>query len=88
MTRDFLRLSNGRTSADVEFATSAESGFEPPNPIFLGVHAAFAKVLNLCGAAEYLESVERKAEDNATLHLNRERDFGLLLRYKLTALAH
>jgi len=47
---------------DVEFRTLAQSGVEPPNPAFLRAHAAFAKVLSLCGAIQYLESVERDAE--------------------------
>jgi hypothetical protein len=46
------------TEVDVEFPTREESSVEPPNPEYLNVHAAFAKVLHLCGAAEYMDSVE------------------------------
>ena len=53
-------LGDGSLEADVQFQTLEEStvgSVEPPNPYYLKVHAAFAKVLNLCGAAEYMESV-------------------------------
>ncbi|TFK41561.1 hypothetical protein BDQ12DRAFT_720407 [Crucibulum laeve] len=53
-----LTLGNGQVSTDVIFCDSAESGFDPPDPDLIRVHAAFAKVLHLCGAAEYVESIE------------------------------
>jgi hypothetical protein len=52
---------------DVEFPTLEESTVEPPNPAYLKVHAAFAKVLHLSGVAEYIERVERDAEMEDTL---------------------
>ncbi len=88
MTRNVYRLSNGQASASVEFRTLQQAGVEPPNPDFLRVHAAFAKVLNLCGAAEYFESVERDAERNGTLRLDGGTDFGMLLMSKLVIMAH
>ena len=83
MSRDGKRLSNGSCEADVMFPTLEESSVEPPNPDYLKVHAAFAKVLHLSGAAEYIESVEREAEMNGTLRMNGETDFGSYLRSKL-----
>ena len=75
MARDGYRLTNGQVSADVEFRTLEASGFEPPNPEFLRVHAAFVKVLNLCGAAGYFESVEREVGRSGTLRLDGGTDF-------------
>jgi len=88
MTRNVYRLTNGQASADVEFRTLQQSSVEPPNPDFLRVHAAFAKVLNLCGAAEYFESVERDAERNVTLRLDGGTDFGILLMSRAVVMAH
>jgi len=88
MARNGYTLTNGQDSADVEFQTLQQSGVEPPNPDFLRVHAAFAKVLNLCGAAEYFESVERDTERNATLRLDGGTDFGILLMSKVVSMAH
>jgi hypothetical protein len=79
MVRDTWTLSNGASSADVEFRTLAESGVEPPNPEFLKIHASFVKVLNLSGAAEYYESLERDVEErNGPVRLDRDADFTLL----------
>jgi hypothetical protein len=76
-------LSNGSREADVEFPTLEKSSVEPPNPEYLRVHAALAKVLNLSGAAEYIERVERDAEMEGTLRLNGETDFGSYLQSKI-----
>ena len=65
---------------------STVGSVEPPNPYYLKVHAAFAKVLNLCGAAEYMESVEMDVEMEGTLRLNGETDFGSYLQSKLVIL--
>jgi hypothetical protein len=86
MSRAGKRLSNGSHEADVEFPTLEESSIEPPNPDYLKVHAAFAKVLHLCGAADYIESVERDAETKGTLRLNGETDFASYLQSKLAVL--
>ena len=72
---------------DVEFRTQEESSVEPPNPEYLKVHAAFAKVLHLCGATEYMDSVERNAEMEGTLHPNGETDFGSYLQSRLVVIA-
>ena len=80
-------MSNGSSEVDVEFRTLEESSVEPPNPDYLRVHAAFAKVLHLCGAAEYMESVERDAEMEGTLRLNGETDFASYLLSKLAIIA-
>ena len=70
MTREGRTLTTGLSEVDVEFQTQEESFVEPPNPEYLKVHAAFAKVLHLCGATEYIENVERDAEMEGTLRLN------------------
>ena len=70
MTREGRTLTTGLSEVDVEFRTQEESFVEPPNPEYLKVHAAFTKVLHLCGAAEYIENVERDAEMEGTLRLN------------------
>jgi hypothetical protein len=87
MSRQGRLLSNGLKEADVEFRTE-EPSVEPPNPDYLKVHAAFAKVLHLCGAAEYIEKVDRDAEMEGTLRMNGETDFGSYLRSKLTITAY
>lgn len=76
-------LANGEEETDVEFRSLAQSGVEPPNPTFIRAHAAFAKVLHLCGAREYLESVERDADDCGFLRANGETDVALLLMTRL-----
>ena len=83
MVHSGVFLSNGPHEIDVEFRTLAQSGVEPPDPAFLRAHAAFAKVLSLCGAIQYLENVERDAERSGSLHENGETDVGLLLMSKL-----
>jgi len=88
MTRDYLRLSNGLRSADAVFRTLAQSGVDPPDPEFIRIHAAFAKVLNLSAAAEYVERLEREAKKNDALFLNREVDFSTLLMSKLAVISH
>ncbi|KAH8995218.1 hypothetical protein EDB86DRAFT_2922821 [Lactarius hatsudake] len=88
MSRDGGILTNGLRGGDVEFPTLEESSIEPPNPEYLKVHAAFAKVLHLCGAAEYIDSVERDAEMEGTLRLNGETDFGSYLQSKFPIVAY
>ncbi|KAH9168292.1 hypothetical protein EDB89DRAFT_2074118 [Lactarius sanguifluus] len=88
MSRDGGILTNGLREGDVEFPTLEESSIEPPNPEYLKVHAAFAKVLHLCGAAEYIDSVERDAEMEGTLRLNGETDFGSYLQSKFPIVAY
>jgi len=88
MARDGYRLTNGQVSADVEFRTLENLGVDPPNPEFLRVHAAFVKVLNLCGAAEYFESVERDVGSGGVLHRDGGTDFALFLMARLAIMAH
>ncbi len=83
MTRKVSRLSNGSREVDVEFRTLEEPSVEPPNPDYLKVHAAFARVLHLCGAAQYVGRVERDAEMSGTLPSNGDTDMGLYLRLLL-----
>ena len=88
MFRKGKTLSNGLREVDVEFQTWEESSVEPPSPDYLKVHAAFAKVLHLCGAAEYIESVERNVEMEGTLRVNGDMDFGTYLQSRLVAVAY
>ncbi|KAF8880658.1 hypothetical protein BD779DRAFT_1548252 [Infundibulicybe gibba] len=76
MATNLVELSNERTSAEVEF--HARDGIQPPNPEYLAVHAAFAKVVNICGAAAYVEDIEdlRNAElDGENLCQDKPTDF-------------
>jgi len=82
-----LLLSDGSSEVDVEFRTLEESSVEPPNPDYLKVHAAFAKVLNICGAVDYMGMVERDAEMEGTLSLDGETDFASYLMSKLAVSA-
>lgn len=88
MSREGRTLTTGLSEVDIEFRTREESSVEPPNPDYLKVHAAFAKVLHLCGAADYVEKVERDAEMEGTLRLNGETDFATYLQSKLVVLAY
>ncbi|KAJ6600191.1 hypothetical protein B0H10DRAFT_2441155 [Mycena sp. CBHHK59/15] len=88
MVQNGRRFSNGQVSTDVEFREVEKSGVEPPDPQFLRIHAAFSKVLNLCGAAEHFENVERDAESATTLRMDGTTDFGLLLMSRLPIAAH
>ncbi|KAF7977935.1 hypothetical protein HWV62_2005 [Athelia sp. TMB] len=58
-------LSDGREEADVEFRALAQSGGAPPDPALVRAHAACARVLGRCGAAQYVECAEVVAEDEA-----------------------
>ncbi|KAH9074124.1 hypothetical protein EDB83DRAFT_2515891 [Lactarius deliciosus] len=78
-----LLFTDGSSEADVEFQTAEESSVEPPNPDYLEVHTAFAKVLNPCRAVRYLGEVERYTERDATLHLNGGTEFASYLLSKL-----
>jgi hypothetical protein len=86
MVQSGRRFSNGKVSTDVQFREVG--GIDPPDPQFLKIHAAFSRVLNLCGAAEYLESVERNAESGMTLRMDGTTDFGSLLLCRLPIAAH
>ncbi|KAJ7053922.1 hypothetical protein C8F01DRAFT_1165324 [Mycena amicta] len=76
------QLSSAQTSAIVTFRDKT-----PPNPEFVRIHAAFAKVLNLSGAAAYMEDLERDAERMERLHLDGLADFGQALNSKLLLLS-
>ncbi|KAF8884115.1 hypothetical protein BD779DRAFT_1787315 [Infundibulicybe gibba] len=62
---NFLKLSNGRASAEVEF--HMRDGVQPPDPEYLAIHAAFAKVMNTCGAAGAFTGGTEDLEDDAAL---------------------
>jgi hypothetical protein len=78
MTRPYLLL-----EVDVLFRTLEESSVEPPNPQYLKVHAAFAKVLHICGAAD-VQFVERDDETEGTLCLNGGTDIGSSFGSRIT----
>ena len=84
MIQEGTYLSNGSREPDVEFPTLEESSVEPPNPEYLKVHAAFCKVLHLCGAADYVASVEMDADIEGTLRPDGETDFASYLQSKMT----
>ncbi|KAL0952226.1 hypothetical protein HGRIS_006516 [Hohenbuehelia grisea] len=50
--RDGRYFSNSVSEADVQFPPFVESDVLPPDPEFIRIHAAFAKVLHLTVAAE------------------------------------
>ncbi|KAJ6593432.1 hypothetical protein B0H19DRAFT_1056001 [Mycena capillaripes] len=85
MVQNGRTFTNGQDSIDVEFRAKEDSGVTPPDPQFLRIHAAFAKVLSLCGAADYIENVERDAESATTLRMDDKTDFGSLLMARLPA---
>lgn len=80
-----LSVSNGEEFADVEFLANTE--VLPPNPRYLEVHAAFAKVLARSEAAVYIERVEKSNERGAPTNPNQEADFAMLLGFKLLSAA-
>lgn len=85
MARPHHLLANGEEFADVEFLANTE--VLPPNPRYLEVHAAFAKVLARSEAAAYMERVEKSNERGAPTNPNQEADFATLLGSKLLSAA-
>jgi hypothetical protein len=55
-------LSNDASTAEVEFKPSIDPVVEVPDPELLEIHAAFARVLHLCGASEYVLELEGRAK--------------------------
>ncbi|KAH9920956.1 uncharacterized protein B0H18DRAFT_1022933 [Fomitopsis serialis] len=78
-------FSNGQGSADVEFR--ALPGIEAPDPELLRIHAAFAQVLHLCGAADFMNEHYRFDEGDVTLFMHPTEDFGRQLSARLAVLA-
>jgi hypothetical protein len=70
----------------VEFQTLA--GIEPPNPEFLKIHAAFAKVLHISGAAEFMERLKKDEEREVSLFMHPTNDFAMVLGCRLAILAN
>ncbi|KAJ7201326.1 hypothetical protein GGX14DRAFT_465090 [Mycena pura] len=83
MIREGTRFGNGQALTVVEFRNEEVSGVEPPDPDFIRIHAALAKVLYLCGAGEHFDDVERDAECATTLRADGTTDFGSLLMSRL-----
>ncbi|KAL0952337.1 hypothetical protein HGRIS_006617 [Hohenbuehelia grisea] len=86
--RQGLCFSNGQVEADVQFPPYAQSGVLPPNPEFIRIHAAFAKVLHLSAATEYIYDYDGSNEGEVDQRLAQEADFGELLISKLEIMAH
>lgn len=85
MSRPQFRLSNRRDSADVQFrAVEDPDHIEPPNPEFLEVHAAFAKVLHISGAAEFVDKLQA---DGEPLFMHPTNDFAMIISHRLAILA-
>jgi len=80
MARRNSELSNEKTSAVVQFRDT-----DPPDEEFLRVHAAFAKVLNICGVADYMARVERGVQGCKNMRLS-EQDWSFLLVSRLQVL--
>lgn len=83
-------LSDGKPTTDVEFPT--HSGVAPPSSELLRIHAAFAKVVQLSGAALYFLSFEWDVEKSVAQHLPMDEDmemnFARLLSCKLSIISH
>ncbi len=79
-------LSVPETEVDVEFRTREESPVDPPNPDYLRVHVAIAKVLYLSEAADHMQSVVWEVEYEGALSPNGETDFATYLWSKLLTL--
>ena len=53
--------------AQVQLTTPDPSNYPLPNPRYLALHAACARVAHLSGAAEYIEGILRDMEDTKVL---------------------
>ncbi|KAF8529181.1 hypothetical protein BU17DRAFT_80370 [Hysterangium stoloniferum] len=62
------------------------SGVSPPDPQYIAIHAAFAKVMGASGAAEYLECILRDQEDIVSA-FDGTADISSLLLNKFAAMA-
>ncbi|TFK67663.1 hypothetical protein BDN72DRAFT_898760 [Pluteus cervinus] len=82
---DGLALSNGAVSGDVEFRTATESGVDPPDPEYIKVHAAFARVLDVSGIKNYFDWLEDQSHDD--LFRGDKLDFTTALTSKLSLIA-
>lgn len=61
------------------FDDESNKGLPLPNPQYLAIHAAFAKVFYATGAGEYIEQVWRDAEDIGVLSADGSSDLAVLL---------
>ncbi|TFK65856.1 hypothetical protein BDN72DRAFT_900316 [Pluteus cervinus] len=84
---NFFTLSNGKRSAEVEFRPSTDSGFDPPDPNLIKVHAAIAKVLGLSGVRRYFERIELLDTEDSALLVENESNFVSFLTSKLSLIA-
>lgn len=61
---------------------------EVPDPKLFRIHAAFARVLHMSGAAVYFDTFEDDLEENGTLCPGGETDLGLVITTRLAVLVH
>ncbi|KAF5347939.1 hypothetical protein D9756_010125 [Leucocoprinus leucothites] len=85
---DYDTLSTGARTALVNFKALEDPKIEVPDPRFLAAHAAFSKVLHLCGVAEYWERLEMQADGDIVSGMNDESNFANRLSAKLALLAY
>lgn len=87
--KDDGELSSGSRTAIVKFTALEDPKVEVPDPRLLGIHAAFAKVLHLCGATEYWDGLKRQVDGDMMFAMSDvELDFATHLSSKLALLAH
>lgn len=77
-------LSNGKFDGVAQFPSKAESGIDPPDPELLRIHAAFAKVLGACGAAEVYTKWEDDMRRRGTVE---DKDSIVWLNARLNAIS-
>ncbi|KAJ7746573.1 hypothetical protein B0H16DRAFT_1852587 [Mycena metata] len=81
------RFSNGRAATQVSFRAKAASGVDPPDPELIAAHAALARVLELCGVAEWVDGVEREREEGGMLRGDGGTDLGAIIQMGLVVSA-
>lgn len=86
MSQEYLVLNNGQCSANVEFPTKAVSGVEPPDAEFLRIHAAFARVPHLSGAAEFMRHLQELDEPGISPSMHSADDYAAAPSSKLAVL--
>lgn len=74
-------------TADVKFR-SDDPNAGAPDPAFLRIHAAFGRVLHICGAVEYMDKVEILADSDIPLVPGDELGFTSCLSAKLELLTY
>jgi hypothetical protein len=85
-------LPNLASSANVRFSSTAWNALghliKPPNPQYLSLHAALAKILRLRAMAEHRLKMQRDIEHVDVLLSNGSSDLGWLLGSRLSGIGH